>query len=789
MVTHSSEITTLKAAYCLYIKEFPKKALFLRTTLFHYFLPYKGFGFDFHVEISKQLRGKQIEQCWELADQVKLEDLCEIDRVLTWQAEIFDALKASKGVRHPNKHYLKHFLEWCRDQGYTQPKKPEAWEVPQSLPGVSKAYHRHGGREQNLILNRQPLIEYGAPLKDLSTETKLELEELAAFWTDQDYEGNRPIPKPIEKSTYEGRAERMLYVIGWLALDKLDYHRQMCERAKRKKEKDPNYESGWLAVAPEPPKWLKEMQEKYPPRQLSRVRLEEFIPVVEIRTERLLVEESSWVEQESPNRLLAKIQEELAAQSASLSFETILQLSQAVHQNQAFAGEVRKLNQISGRAAAKDRAEALMQAACAQTRSLLKSFFKWLKYHHNPTGSSDGYRISPNYRASFCNSLMNLAKFRYRDMTKSCSNPDYSDILIVMELRNVRKEELNSDFKPNSVSSIKRDPTWRELGQLLKNLLVACAPRLTRDAAPEYRTMGPMRKQPSVAADFQKYLIMMFFRVIAPDRQHVVRELRQHDTLKLCRINWEARTYEEAPWDEAKKRYKAYYNFHTKLYYPDVEDVKDAKGNFVEKPQGKAFAWVVFLDASQTKIDQDNAYRIPKIYNTELEAWLNGREDYSGAWFNWPKGKGVRSNKWSKQQYHWCGYVDTNSGERAGFRDTFKPTHDFVFTQSNGTPFRESNMCRLYDAILWRYFRIRSSPHAVRSAATGHFKMKRMTAAENESLAKIKSHSVKMQDSSIYNKLYSLEKTAHASEMIVNDFLQEHGLDPEKYGLVERLPN
>ena len=32
-------------------------------------------------------------------------------------------------------------------------------------------------------------------------------------------------------------------------------------------------------------------------------------------------------------------------------------------------------------------------------------------------------------------------------------------------------------------------------------------------------------------------------------------------------------------------------------------------------------------------------------------------------------------------------------------------------------------------------------------------------------------------------------ETAHASEMIVNDFLQEHGLDPEKYGLVERLPN
>jgi len=784
MNSQSNEIITVEAAYWRYIKEFPEKALCLKTTLFRYFLPYKGFGFNLHIKVGEQLKGKKIEQCWELTKQVKLEDLCEISRVMTWQTEIFDSLNVSRGVRQPNKHYLKHFLEWCRDQGYLQPKKSKSWEVPQSLPGVSKAYHRHGGRERNLILNRQPLVEYSADLKDLSTETKLELEELAAFWTDQDYEGNRPIPKPVEKSSYEGRVDRMLFVTGWLALDKLDYHRRMCERARHKKEKDPNYESGWLTVDPEPPQWLKEMQEKYPPRSLSSIRLEELVPVVEIRTERLLIEESSWIEQEAPNRLLAKIEEELVAQSARLSFETILQLSQAMQHNQAFAGEVRKLNQISGKAAAKERAEALMKAACEQTRSLLKSFFKWLKYQHNPTGSPDGYRITPNYRASLCNSLMSLAKFRYRDVTNSRSNPDYSDIQIVMELRAVRKEELKLDFKPNSVSSIKRDPTWRELGQLLKDLLVACAPRRTIDATPDYRTMGAMRRQHSVAADFQKYLIMMFFRVVAPDRQHVIRELRQHDTLKLCHINREAGKFEEAPWDQAKKRYKAYYNFHTRLYYLDTGDVKDAKGNFVEKPQSKAFAWVVFLDSSQTKIGQENAYQIPKIYNTELEAWLNGREDYSEAWFNWPKGKGARNNKWSKPQYHWCGYVDTDSGELAGFRNTFKPTHDFVFTQLNGKPFSMTNMCRFYDAILWRHFKIRSNPHAVRSAATGHFKRKGMTDAQKESLAKIKSHSVKTQDSSAYNKLSSLEKTASASGMIVDDFLQEYGLDPEEYGLV-----
>ena len=95
-------------------------------------------------------------------------------------------------------------------------------------------------------------------------------------------------------------------------------------------------------------------------------------------------------------------------------------------------------------------------------------------------------------------------------------------------------------------------------------------------------------------------------------------------------------------------------------------------------------------------------------------------------------------------------------------------------------------MCRLYDAILWRFLGIRSNPHAIRSAAIGYFKTKGMTDAENASLAKLKSHSTKMQDSPAYNKLSALEKTARASEMIVNDFLEEYGLDPDEYGLVGR---
>jgi hypothetical protein len=775
---------TLDVAYEQYIQQFPGKAACLKTTILHYLLPYDGFGFDLQVKPGEQLRGEKSKQVWELTQKVKLEDLGEIERVLTWQAAVFDRFNASRGVRRPNKHYLKHFLEWCKDQGYLGQNLSDVWEVPQSLPSTSKAYHRRGGRERQLIFNRRPLIEYSADVALLSEEIKSQLAEFTSFWTNENYKGTRPIQKTIRKSTDEGCIRRILHLIGWYTLDKLEYHRQMCERARLKQKKDPSYESGWLAVDPEPPDWLKEMQEKYPPRPTDRFMLEELIPVVEIRPEMLVIEEFNTVEPKDNVNLLKAIQDELKAQNALLSFDTIILIGQVLQRNQSADQEIKKLNRITAKADAEDQAKIAMNEAGKQVRNLLKSFFEWLQYQHNPTESPDGYRIAPSYRASFCHGLMNLAKFFYRDITNSRDSPDYEDIGIIMEIRLVQKGESNSKFKPNSVSSIKRNPTWKELGGLLKELLVACAPRRKIESETEYRSMGPLRRQTAVARDFQKYLVMMFFRVISPDRQHVVRELEQHNTLKLCWINRELGGYEEAPWDKNNKRYEAYYNPHTKLYYLDIRDVTD-KGAVVKNPQGKAFAWVVFLDATQTKIDQENAYRVPKIYNPELETWINGREDYSGTWFNWPKQENVVRNKWKQEQYHWCGYIDTKSGKKAGFRDTFKPSHNFIFTQENGTPFTASNMCRFYDAILWRHLGIRSNPHAARSAATGHFKLKGMTEAESESLAQLKSHSVKMQNSSAYNKLAALDKTARASEMIVKEFLEENGLDPDEYGFAQ----
>lgn len=786
------EVTTLLQAYTLYAENFPKKAIQVRTAIVRYLLPYSGFNLGFEVEANKRLTATEARVGLELAKKIKIETLSDIERVLTWQEEVFNSLEISKEIRSPNKHYLKYFLKWCQEHELLKPKDAEDWSIPTNLPSASKFMHKRGSKETQAVINRHSIKEYSAAFKELSGAVQLQLAEYKAFWTEPGY-GWRPIPKPIEESTYEGRFRYLLCLLGWLSIDKLEYYHQMRSYALLKKEKKPTYNSDWLLVDTEAPGWLVEMHKKYPPKPVSELRLEDLVPVVETRVSKLVIETNNQVfdnqsskQDINTEQLLDKIQAELEAQGAVLSFNVIRQLGQALNQSEKFAEEVSKLNQIIVKDSIKEKVQEAAQKAASQTCELLKDFLKWLKYQHNPTNSPDGYRISPNYIANYCNALLSLSKFLYRDITDSRMYPDYKDISVVMAIRAMRNENNNLPFKKNPVNPVKRNPTWKELGQLVKSLLVDCAPRRQIFAKPDYKSYGPLRSQAAVARDFQKYLIVMFFRLIAPDRQHVVRQLRVHDTLKLCWLNWDTGEYEEAPWDSENKHYQVYYNTYTKLYYLDKSDVKDQFGNIQEKPQSKAFEWVVFLNATQTKINKENAYRVPKIYNPELQAWLYGREDYSNTWFNWPRldGTAQKLNKWSKKQYNWCGYVDVKSGILAGFRDVFNPTHDFVFTQGNGKPFGVGEMCRTYDAIIWRHLGFRANPHAVRKAATSHYKRKGLTHAQNQSLARIKSHSTKMQDSSSYNDLKPLEETELASRMIVNEFLEENGLAPEEYGFV-----
>ncbi|MBD2254936.1 hypothetical protein [Nostoc parmelioides] len=783
-----AKITTIKDAYERYIQEFPSRMKSVKTAIVRYLLPYSGLNLDFHVFPNQPLTRQQNKKGLDLSSKLKIEEFSDLERVLSWQEKVFVSLNANQNVRSVFKSYLRHFLIWCQEQGLIKPKQSQDWSIPVTYTGSSRRHNR-GNKQKYPITNRHLLVSYRVKIEQLSQTVQDQLREFEAFWIDPHYSNQRPIPGCVEEMTYSLCIKFILQILGWLALDKLAYYHQMREHAHAKHEKNPCYESDWLLVDAQPPVWIEELHKKYPPKSLNMLQLEDLVSVIDIRTDPLnmVIAKDEMFQAQSSNleiqQLLAELQFELKAQNASLSFDLGLRLGKALHQNQNAVEEIRKFNSIIQREEVKELRKLESQEVAKSVRSFLNDYIKWLKYQHNPFNKSDGYRISTNYILKFYHATMNLAKFLYREITDSVMYPNYTDIPVIMELRKMRTEEENCRSKPNPVNSIKRNPSWQELGQLLKVLLSLCSPRLQRHEKWNVN-LGRLRPQTAVAKDFQRYLIMMFFRIIAPDRQHVVRQLRVHDTLKLYWINWKTGEYEEAPWDSKCKRYKAYYNTYTKLYYLDPADANDEKGNVPHHPKGKAFEWIVDLDETQTKTDQANSYRIPKIYNPELQAWLYGREDYSETWQNWPSRAHTRQkSRYRVQQFNWCGYVDFETNQLSGFRDIFQPKHDYVFTQSNGEPFSVKSLRGLYENIIWSHLGVRANPHGVRSSATTYFESQGMTDAESKSLAALKNHSPEMQDSPAYNKLRALEKTVRASKMITEDFLKQYDLSPEEYGL------
>ena len=789
-----SEVITLKQAYLRYAESFPKgRVKSAKTALVRYLLPYPGLGLNFHVDANKPLSPKQVSEGLDLAQTLKLEIFSDIDRTLSWQEKVFIALSVNSNVRGVFKFYLKHFLVWCQEQGWLQPKQPDEWTIPVSSSAPTRRHNR-GNLANYPVTSRRSALPFRVKPEQLSRELQSDLKNYEAFWTEVNYSaGVRPIPREVEEITYELCFRLTLQFLGWLSLDKLDYYERMRQNAYQKRNENSAYESDWLLVDIDPPMWLKELHRRYPPIPLQGLKLENLVSVVKVH---YIASMQSNVEDELQKKApseaedeielcIAELQAELKAKSVTLSFGLGLKLGTLIAKNKSVAHEVKQLNQIIQKEKVKEDLKAAALDAATKVSQLFNDFVKWSKYQYNPLKKVDGYRISTNSIQKFIHALLNLTKFLYREITDSTMHPNYSDIPVVMELRKLRSKEESSPSQPNPVSPIRRSPTWNELGDLLKQLLDKCSPRLHPHK--KWNTnLGRLRTQETVARDVQRYLVIAFFRMVSPDRQHVVRELRVHDTLRLYWINWNTGQKEEAFWNTATKRYRVYYNTYTKLYYSDVSDAKDHCGNIPESPKGKAFEWVVDLDATQTKIDQKNAYRIPRIYNTELEAWLHGREDCSETWHNWPSRSGTaEKSRYREEQFNWCGYVEPDTNLLLGFRQALQPNHDFVFTQPNGHPFSGKGLKSFYEHILWAPLGIRSSPHDVRKSATSYFKRKGMTDAESASLAKIKSHSIEMQDSSSYNQLDALEKTARASEMIINEFLEQQGLDLEHYGLAE----
>jgi len=787
-----SEIS-LNTAYIRYAQALPSRAQPVKTAILRYLLPYQGFNLDFRVKAHESLSLEQTSWGLKLATKIPVRSLSNIEQVISWQRQVFESLGTNANTSGTYRSHLKHFLQWCQEQGWLEVEKAKAWSIPQN-PEKSKR-HGRGRKDKFPITSRQNILPYSITLEKLSQDTQAHFEEMERFWTAPHYgNGPRPILKTIERNSYvENNVRILLQFLGWVALDKLDYHRCMWQRARERQAINSSYESEWLQVDLEAPDWLQKMHEKYSPKQTNDLKLEDLVTVIQFRFTEPVDEKSennhnsySSVKntKNADDQLLTELFVELENQGATLSMKLVAKLAQSLQQDQGLTEEIKKLTERSDQELKEKVAQRKAESAAIDVRNLAEDFLKWLKFQHNPTDNFSSYQITNNYAAGFCDDLIVLAKFLYREITNPLITTKYQDIPVIMSLRSLRNSLRLLPETKNIIQPIKRNPNWTELGQLLATLLIYCSPRSTVKKNGRCK-IGPLRRQASVAKDLQRYLIVMFFRLISPDRQHVVRELRVHDTLRLYSIDWDDGNCEEPSWNAKAGCYQAYYNTYTKLYYLDSKDAKDEMGNVPKEPQGKAFEWVITLDQTQTKTEKESSYRVPKIYNPELQAWLYGREDYSETWRNWPivRGGGREArNKWHRKQYYWCGYVDVRGDEMSGFRSVFNPSHDFVFTQTTGTPLTTRALSSLYENIFWTYLGVRANPHAVRSASTGHYKRKGMTHAQNQSLADIKNHSVEMQDSKAYNKLYSLEKTALASQMIVGEFLKQQGLDPEDFG-------
>lgn len=329
------------------------------------------------------------------------------------------------------------------------------------------------------------------------------------------------------------------------------------------------------------------------------------------------------------------------------------------------------------------------RAAADQVVKLGCSYIKWLKWQHNPTNSRDVHQISPYTEVACFAALEFIAKYLYRDQTDHHYVNNYHDVPVVEALRQKINEASGRarDWKPQVDMSMKW-MNWAEYCQLVDELKQCCAQRSLNHSR---------RPKTAIAYSYVKYLMFAFLRYMPPDRGRTFRELEVHHTLKRGQIK-DSR-FIEADWDPERKRY---------------HNDKDA-------------SWYICLKSEDYKTGptyKDAIDRVPEVLYPELTAWLYGYEDESG---------------------NWQGYEGEN-GQRSGWRDVLKPTHNFVFTRKRGKPFSESDdLHKLFIPTASRRTGKMLNPHLVRNIAVTHFEEKGSPEVLMKSLRQGMRHSWKTQ--------------------------------------------
>ena len=249
---------------------------------------------------------------------------------------------------------------------------------------------------------------------------------------------------------------------------------------------------------------------------------------------------------------------------------------------------------------------------------------------------------------------------------------------------------------------------------------LALVETLRRECAP-LTHLGDQRRDDDVACAVQRYLLFAILASV-PYRQRTLRELRLRKTL-VCE------TFDEVVDDEV------------------VDDDSHRVADDVAFKYAPRRRWVVRHAPEDYKTG--NAYGArpdlaldPRLYPA-LEQWLFGVD------FVFERD---------------CGDVDVASAAYSdwGYRAALAPTHDFVFTRPNGSPWTVSELSRTFSRASLRLTGKKTNPHLVRDMVVTHVRGEGLASdAELEALAMYMGHSVAMQKGT-YDRRTTQQKVAPA---------------------------
>lgn len=157
--------------------------------------------------------------------------------------------------------------------------------------------------------------------------------------------------------------------------------------------------------------------------------------------------------------------------------------------------------------------QATLQAA-EDTKDTLTKVLRWLRKER---------QISPSSEKGIIEVFLVIAKLLYYKETNSLTAENYSDIPVVIMLRQELKEaKKRAENAPPAADESLKWLDWHEL--------LACVHHLEEECQPIY-SCGLKRTPTAIARSVQRYLLFAFLAYMPPDRQRTLRELEVGKTL------------------------------------------------------------------------------------------------------------------------------------------------------------------------------------------------------------------------------------------------------------------